>query len=84
MFNEPRDDKKLLVLDIDYTLYDHKYPAENFESLRRPYLHELLKEVYPYYDIMIWSATSMKWIEVKMKEMGVTNNPDYKITACMS
>lgn len=49
----------------------------------RPYLHEFLTEVYPYYDIMIWSATSMKWIELKMKELGVATNENYKITACM-
>lgn len=28
MLNEPRPDKKLLVLDIDYTLFDHKSAAE--------------------------------------------------------
>ena len=26
---EPRDGKKLLVLDIDYTLFDHRSTAEN-------------------------------------------------------
>lgn len=28
---------------------------------------------------MIWSATSMKWIVEKMKLLGVSNHPDYKI-----
>ena len=28
---------------------------------------------------MIWSATGMKWIEVKMRELGVLSNPNYKI-----
>lgn len=28
MLNEPRADKKLLVLDIDYTLFDHRSVAE--------------------------------------------------------
>jgi ubiquitin-like domain-containing CTD phosphatase 1 len=32
-------------------------------------------------DIIIWSATSMKWIEVKMRELGVLGHADYKITA---
>lgn len=31
------------------------------------------------YDIAIWSATGMKWIEEKMKLLGVTVNPNYKI-----
>ena len=33
-------------------------------------------------DILIWSATSMKWVEVKMKELGVLNHPAYKLV-CM-
>ncbi|XP_051870809.1 ubiquitin-like domain-containing CTD phosphatase 1 isoform X2 [Pristis pectinata] len=47
MLNQPREGKKLLVLDVDYTLF---------------------------------AATSMKWIEVKMKELGVTTHANYKIT----
>jgi len=31
------------------------------------------------YDIVIWSATSMKWIEEKMKLLGVSSHSDYKI-----
>ena len=27
----------------------------------------------------ILAATGMKWIEVKMRELGVTNHPNYKI-----
>ena len=30
---------------------------------------------------MIWSATSMKWIEEKMKLLGVSTNQSYKITS---
>lgn len=80
ILNEPRPDKKLLVLDIDYTLFDHRSVAETGAELMRPYLHEFLKSAYEDYDIVIWSATGMKWIEEKMKLLGVTTNPDYKIT----
>ena len=31
------------------------------------------------YDIVIWSATNMKWIEEKMKVLGCDNHPDYKL-----
>ena len=78
--NPPRDGKKLLVLDIDYTLFDHRSTAEHPHELMRPYLHEFLTQAYEHYDIIIWSATGMKWIEVKMKELGVLSNPNYKIT----
>ncbi|XP_077182498.1 ubiquitin-like domain-containing CTD phosphatase 1 isoform X2 [Paroedura picta] len=46
ILNPPREGKKLLVLDVDYTLF---------------------------------AATNMKWIEAKMKELGVSNNANYKI-----
>merc|ERR1712080_420216 len=63
--NPPREGKKLLVLDIDYTLFDHRSVAEQAGELMRPYLHEFLEEAYKYYDLIIWSATSLKWIEEK-------------------
>lgn len=79
MFNQPREGKKLLVLDIDYTLFDHRSSAETGLELMRPYLHEFLTSAYEHYDIVIWSATSMKWIVEKMKLLGVHNNENYKV-----
>jgi len=42
----PREGKKLLVLDIDYTLFDHRSSAETGAELMRPYLHEFLTSAY--------------------------------------
>ncbi|XP_014667937.1 PREDICTED: ubiquitin-like domain-containing CTD phosphatase 1 [Priapulus caudatus] len=80
ILNEPRPGKKLLVLDVDYTLFDHKSTAESGYELMRPYLHEFLTSAYENYDIVIWSATSMKWIQAKMQELGITRNTNYKLT----
>ncbi|XP_067657174.1 ubiquitin-like domain-containing CTD phosphatase 1 [Haliotis asinina] len=80
ILNEPRPGKKLLVLDIDYTLFDHRSVAENALELMRPHLHEFLASAYQDYDIVIWSATGMKWIETKMKGLGVETNTNYKIS----
>jgi len=78
--NAPRANSKLLVLDIDYTLFDHKSPAEYAAQLMRPFLHEFLTQAYnDNYDIVIWSATSMKWIQVKMDQLGVSGNLNYRI-----
>lgn len=102
--NEPREGKKLLVLDIDYTLFDHRSVAETGNELMRPYLHEFLTDAYNVsivtvlsewlntrmnsklfrklfqsYDIVIWSATNMKWIEEKMRLLGVASHSEYKI-----
>nr|CAI5870342.1 unnamed protein product [Callosobruchus analis] len=79
VLNQFRPDKKLLVLDIDYTLFDHRSTAQTGAELMRPFLHEFLTDAYEYYDIVIWSATNMKWIEEKMKLLGVSTNPNYKI-----
>lgn len=79
MLNQPRPNKKLLVLDIDYTLFDHRSTAQTAAELMRPYLHEFLTAAYEKYDIVIWSATSMRYIEAKMDELRVSTNPNYKI-----
>uniref|UniRef100_A0A803N647 protein-serine/threonine phosphatase n=1 Tax=Chenopodium quinoa TaxID=63459 RepID=A0A803N647_CHEQI len=121
--NPCRKGKKLLVLDIDYTLFDHRSTAENPLQLMRPYLHDFLTAAYAEYDIMIWEVmeswssglagkgwgglhwglisknfgktfcivlinvrtlhSSMKWVELKMGQLGVLNNPNYKITALL-
>jgi ubiquitin-like domain-containing CTD phosphatase 1 len=78
--NAPRPGKKLLVLDIDYTIFDHRSSVERITDLMRPHLHEFLTAVYPFYDIFIWSATSLFWIEVKMTQLGVLSSPNYKIS----
>ncbi|RNA36326.1 ubiquitin-like domain-containing CTD phosphatase 1 [Brachionus plicatilis] len=80
ILNEPRPNKRLLVLDIDYTIFDHVSHAERGEELMRPYFHQFMASAYEDYDIVIWSATSMKWIQAKMEEMGATRNPNYKIS----
>ncbi|TGZ69536.1 hypothetical protein CRM22_003689 [Opisthorchis felineus] len=68
---EPRMGKRLLVLDVDYTIFDHLTPAENARQLARPYLFEFLKRAYVHYDIAIWSATSMTWILAKLGQLGI-------------
>uniref|UniRef100_A0A3Q4GNT4 Ubiquitin-like domain-containing CTD phosphatase 1 n=1 Tax=Neolamprologus brichardi TaxID=32507 RepID=A0A3Q4GNT4_NEOBR len=70
--NPPREGKRLLVLDVDYTLFDHKSCAETGQELMRPYLHEFLTSAYEDYDIVIWCTY--------LSELGVTDNPNYKIT----
>ncbi|KAK9830125.1 hypothetical protein WJX72_009902 [[Myrmecia] bisecta] len=80
VLNAPRPGKKCLVLDIDYTIFDLNSTAERPHELARPYLHQFMTAAYEHYDLVIWSATSMKWVEVKMRELGVTTHPDYKIS----
>jgi len=72
--------KPLLVLDLDHTLLDFssKTLRENASSatdighsndavanqLKRPYMDEFLTWTYKYYDLVVWSQTSWRWLEV--------------------
>ncbi|KAH9977387.1 HAD-like domain-containing protein [Lactifluus volemus] len=69
-----REGKRLLVLDIDYTILDTKPLTSGAlppSECARPRLHEFLTAVYPYYDICIWSQTSWIWLETKLIELGM-------------
>lgn len=80
ILNPPRPGKKLMVTDIDYTIFDLGSAAEQPMELARPHLHKFLESVYENYDIVIWSANSMKWMKVKMEALGVLNNDKFKVT----
>jgi ubiquitin-like domain-containing CTD phosphatase 1 len=77
---------KCVVFDIDYTFFDLGGTSERPEELLRPYTKELMRYVNAElgFDIVIWSANSMKWITVKLKELGLVGDTvGFKITACM-
>ena len=82
MLGEARTGSKLLVLDVDYTLFDHRSPAESAAELGRPFLHEFLSLAYEHnFDIIIWSATSMSWIELKMRDLGLASSAHFSFYA---
>ncbi|CAL1705654.1 unnamed protein product [Somion occarium] len=69
-----REGKRLLVLDIDYTILDTKPLTSGAlppHECARPRLHEFLEAVYEHYDICIWSQTSWIWLETKLVELGM-------------
>ncbi|KAI0064716.1 HAD IIID h [Artomyces pyxidatus] len=79
-----REGKRLLVLDIDYTILDTKPLTSGAlppSECARPRLHEFLTAVYPHYDICIWSQTSWVWLETKLVELGMLGgNRPYQIS----
>ena len=81
--NAPREGKRLLMLDIDYTVFDCKSTAPTVAELGRPGLHEFLASVYEDYDIIVWSQTSWRWLEAKITELGMLMNPEYKLMATL-
>lgn len=84
---ELRVGKKLLVLDIDHTIYDpSEYGGTKGSVVRsdqsgfydestvarcRPGLHMFLTEAYKEYDIMIWSASDMLRILTLLQQLGI-------------
>lgn len=94
LINPPADSgRKCLVLDIDYTLFDHKWQPQVRSDLRsnktmiplfkRPYLHEFLATCNLKYDIIIWSATGMPAIDNKVGNLGIYTSDRYKLTAVL-
>ncbi|KDN45936.1 HAD-superfamily subfamily IIID h protein [Tilletiaria anomala UBC 951] len=83
LITPPRPGKKLLVLDLDYTLVDtdrllHS-PGPAMESAR-PGMHDFLATVYPYYDLVCWSQTSWRWVDAKLTELHMLSDPRYKLS----
>eukprot|EP01094_Clydonella_sp_ATCC50884_P011059 TRINITY_DN20858_c0_g1_i1.p1 TRINITY_DN20858_c0_g1~~TRINITY_DN20858_c0_g1_i1.p1 ORF type:complete len:366 (+),score=103.67 TRINITY_DN20858_c0_g1_i1:146-1099(+) len=79
--SDPRPGKKLLVLDIDYTLFDHRSTAQHPLDLRRPHLIPFLEKAFSDYDIAIWSATNLSWIKLKMDELQVSTCTTFSLLA---
>ena len=87
--NEPRENKPLLVLDLDHTLLDfsskrihqavtHEMEISTVAAMKRPHMDQFLTSTYQNYDLVVWSQTSWRWIEHKLTELGMLTNPGYK------
>ena len=79
--NAPRRGKRLLVLDLDHCIlhFSRSLPADRVNEMKRPFMDEFLSAVYEHYDIVIWSQTNWRWVEIKLTELGMLTHPNYKI-----
>ncbi len=82
LISPPRPGKKLLVLDLDYTLWDGNAQVEQLSQKLRPGLHDFLVKVGEYYDIIIWSNNPIKFLTMKLQAIGLLNT-QYKIIAVL-
>eukprot|EP00611_Tribonema_gayanum_P020840 TRINITY_DN3892_c0_g1_i5.p2 TRINITY_DN3892_c0_g1~~TRINITY_DN3892_c0_g1_i5.p2 ORF type:complete len:319 (-),score=108.48 TRINITY_DN3892_c0_g1_i5:547-1503(-) len=86
--HQPREGKRLLVLDLDHTLLDFSGRSGGTDaglvadrvSLKRPHMDAFLTAVYAEYDLAVWSQTSWRWLELKLTELGLLYHPAYKIS----
>jgi len=72
--------KKLVVLDLDNTLFD--FGARKVTTLNdtmRPGLFPFLQEIFQFYNIAVWSATNWHWVEIKLTELGILTNIKFNI-----
>ena len=79
IINDLRPAKKLIVFDLDYTLFDCKSQVSHIDMLARPGLHDMMAVLYPHYEFVIWSQTSWRWLEAKITELGMLQHAEYKI-----
>ena len=80
--NEPRQGKRVLVLDLDHCLlhFSRTLAEEGREAeMKRPFMDEFLEITYQYYDLVIWSQTHWQWVEQKLTALGMLTHPGYKI-----
>jgi ubiquitin-like domain-containing CTD phosphatase 1 len=82
MITPPREGKRLLVIDLDYTVFDCKSSAP-IEQCKRPFTDEMLVQVYPFYDLVVWSQTKWHWVEAKLTELGMLTHSQFSISWCM-
>lgn len=79
IIHNPRPGKKLLVLDLDYTIFDCRSSAP-IDRCKRPFTDELLAHVYPFYDLVVWSQTRWLWVEAKLTEMNLLGQAAFNFT----
>lgn len=78
----PRPGKKLLVLDLDYTMFDYRSQADaagNLRALKRPYLDRFLASAYKSYDLAIWSQSHWRRLELVLTELGLLTHPLFRL-----
>lgn len=85
--NDPRENKPLMVLDLDHTLLDFSSKSLQREigdsgaaanAMKRPHMDSFLTTAYQHYDLVVWSQTSWRWLETKLIELGMLTHPGYK------
>mmetsp|Transcript_6309 Transcript_6309/g.11218 ORF Transcript_6309/g.11218 Transcript_6309/m.11218 type:complete len:422 (-) Transcript_6309:188-1453(-) len=46
--------------------------------MKRPHMDQFLSKAYQFYDLVVWSQTSWRWLETKLIELGMLTHPGYK------
>ncbi|KAI9467830.1 HAD-like domain-containing protein [Coemansia mojavensis] len=84
VINPPRPGRKLLVLDLDYTLLDCNPGSGDMVNMARPGLDQFLTAAYRHYDLIVWSQTSWMVLESKMTILGMLTHPNYRIVSALN
>ena len=71
LLNPVRTGSKLLVLDLDFTLWDGHAQVDELTKKLRPGLFDFLHKVVEFYDLIIWSNTSHRFLMTKLQALGL-------------
>ncbi|KAJ1863104.1 hypothetical protein LPJ78_004277 [Coemansia sp. RSA 989] len=82
--DKERPGRKLLVLDLDYTLLDCNPGSGDMVNMARPGLDQFLTAAYRHYDLIVWSQTSWMVLESKMTILGMLTHPNYRIVSALN
>jgi len=82
IMNQLDPNKKLIVLDLDQTLFDFGSRSQTSSPSHtiRPGLADFLTACWKHYNIVIWSATAWNWVEIKLTELGLLFHHGFKIS----
>ena len=51
---------------------------ETIDRMKRPFMDDFLAKAYESYDLVVWSQTSWRWLEMKLIELGMLTSNKYK------
>lgn len=72
-------DRPIIFFDLHRTLMYVKREKNHKQLYLRPYLYQFLAEIYPYYDIGIWSYLSLDTTMAILQKTDMLKRDDFKI-----
>lgn len=78
-----RPELPVIVFDLDYTVFDHRSSAEGAHDLIRPWAHAMFTSLYPRWNLVVWSATSMSWLLTKLRVLQLDNQAAFGFAAAL-
>lgn len=84
ILNEPRRNKRLLVLELENVLcHMTGKPKLDDRAIKRPHYETFFKRIYKSYDIIIWSASDPIVTKLMLNQLKMLEDKNFKILCCL-